>query len=91
MEPFVDGLVATCLSGVYRLDKIWAHVTKENTEPTMNDSDEDKHTDKQVEKILIKSEPDSLVFCKTYSVLRALIETKDRHRLIRWLVYTRYS
>ncbi|PWU82718.1 MAG: hypothetical protein DLM72_00430 [Candidatus Nitrosopolaris wilkensis] len=85
-----DGLVATCLSGVHHIGKILLHVTKENNELTMNDSDEDKNTDNQLEKILIKSEPDLLVFCKSYSLLGALIETKFRHRLIRLLVYHYY-
>ena len=58
----------------------------------MNDSDEDKHTHNQLEKILIRSEADPplLLFSKIYSLLRASIDVECRQRLFRSLVYRYY-
>ena len=58
----------------------------------MNDSDEDKHTHNQLEKILIRSEADPplLLFSKIYSLLGASIDVKCRQRLFRSLVYRYY-
>ena len=53
----------------------------------MNDSDEDKHTHNQLEKILIRGEPDPplLLFSKIYSLLGASIDVKCRQRFSeRW-------